>query len=54
MLGKITEQNTAILKFACDMKLTWSYFTSDWIEQNFDHKIKVKQTWPDILVTLLK
>ena len=54
MLGKITEQNTAILKFACDMKLTWSYFTSDWVEQNFDHKINVKQTWPDILVTILK
>lgn len=54
MLGKITEQNTAILKFAGDMKLTWSYFTSDWVEQNFDHKIKVTQTWPDILVTLLK
>jgi hypothetical protein len=54
MLGKITEQNTAILKFACDMKLTWSYFTSEWVEQNFDHKINVKQTWPDILVTILK
>ena len=54
MLGKITEQNNAILKFACDMKLTWSYFTSDWVEQNFGHRVEVKQTWPDILVTLLK
>lgn len=54
MLGKITEQNEAILKFACDMKLTWSYFTSDWVEQNFDHRVEVKQTWSDILVTLLK
>ena len=54
MLGKITGQNEAILKFACDMKLTWSYFTSDWVEQNFGHRVEVKQTWPDILVTLLK
>lgn len=54
MLGKIAEQNEGILKFACNMKLNWSYFTSDWVEQNFGHKVEVKQTWPDILVTLLK
>ena len=54
MLGKIAEQNANILKFAQKHDLTWSYFTSRWIEQNFKQTIEVKQTWSDILVTLLK
>jgi hypothetical protein len=54
MLGKISEQNANILKFAHTHDLTWSYFTPKWIEQNFKQHIEVKQTWSDILVTLLK
>jgi hypothetical protein len=54
MLGKIAEQNANILKFAHTHDLTWSYFTPRWIEQNFKQTIEVKQTWSDILVTLLK
>jgi hypothetical protein len=54
MLGKIAEQNECILKFASEHNLTWNYFTSKWIEQNFKQNVEVKQSWPDILVTLLK
>jgi hypothetical protein len=54
MLGKIAEQNANILKFAHTHDLTWSYFTSRWIEQNFKQTIEVKHKWSDILVTLLK
>jgi hypothetical protein len=54
MLGKIAEQNECILKFASEHNLTWNYFTSKWIEQNFKQNGEVRQSWPDILVTLLK
>jgi len=54
MLGEIAKQNANILKFAHDYNLTWNYFTPRWIEQHFNQQIEVKQTWPDILVTLLK
>jgi hypothetical protein len=54
MLGKIAEQNACILQFAHKHDLTWNYFTSSWIEQNFKQTIEVTQKWSDILVTLLK
>lgn len=54
MLGKIAEQNANILKFAHKHDLTWNYFTTRWIEQNFEQHIEVKQQWSDVLVTLLK
>jgi hypothetical protein len=54
MLGKIAEQNASILQFAHKHDLTWNYFTSSWIEQNFKQTIEVTQKWSDILVTLLK
>jgi len=54
MLGKIAEQNACILQFASKHDLTWNYFTPKWIQKNFGQSTEIKQTWPDILVTLLK
>jgi hypothetical protein len=54
MLGEISNQNSHILEFACNHNLTWSYFTTSWIESNFNQTIEVKNKWSDILVTLLK
>jgi hypothetical protein len=54
MLGEIAKQNASILKFAQEYDLTWNYFTPKWINKNFGQPTEIKQTWPDILVTLLK
>jgi hypothetical protein len=54
MLGEIGNQNSNILEFAFNHNLTWSYFTTGWIESNFNQTIEVKNKWSDILVTLLK
>jgi hypothetical protein len=54
MLGEITKQNTAILQFAHDHNLTWSYFTQEWIAKHFKQEIDMTKTYPDILVTILK
>lgn len=54
MLGEIAKQNSCILKFSQEQDLTWNYFTPKWIQKNFGQTMEIKQTWPDILVTLLK
>jgi len=54
MLEQIKIQNAAILEFAYTHNLTWNYFTTDWIRNNFNQVAEVKNRWPDILVTLLK
>jgi len=54
MLGEISNQNAHILEFAYKHNLTWSYFTSSWIDSNFNQTIEVKNKWSDILVTILK
>jgi hypothetical protein len=54
MLGEITKQNDAILKFAHKHNLTWNYFTSKWVEDNFGQQIEVVRNDYDILVTILK
>ena len=54
MLGEITIQNDEILKFAHAHDLTWNYFTSKWVEDNFGQKIEVVRNDYDILVTILK
>ncbi len=54
MMSEIATQNRNILEFACEKNLTWSYFTLQWIEQNFGQHTEIKHTWSDILVTLLK
>jgi hypothetical protein len=54
MMSEIATQNKKMLEFAHEQDLTWNYFTPRWIEQNFGQHIEVKQTWSDILVTLLR
>lgn len=54
MMSEIATQNKKMLEFAHEKDLTWNYFTPRWIEQNFGQHIEVKQTWSDILVTLLR
>lgn len=54
MLNEIQSQNRAILKFGMINKCKWEYFTSEWINKNFDTDINVTNVWPDILVTLIK
>jgi hypothetical protein len=54
MLGKIAEQNQLILEYAHGHNATWSYFTSQWIAENFNYTMEIKKSWSDILVTLLR
>lgn len=54
MLAQISIQNAAILEFAYSHNLTWNYFTSKWIEENFGQSVALTKTWPDILVTIIK
>jgi hypothetical protein len=54
MAAEITIQNDNILKFAHRHNLSWNYFTDQWIENNFNQTLTVENTWPDILVTILK
>lgn len=54
MLHEISRTNKLILQFACEKKLAWHYFTTDWIQNNFKVSIEVPKIYPDILVTLYK
>jgi hypothetical protein len=54
MMTEIARQNQAILDFACQNNATWEYFTPEWCEKTFGHKVNVSKTWPDILVTVIK
>lgn len=54
MLNEICKQNEEILKFASVHDATWKNFTSSWIEETFGERIEVKDTWADILVTVIK
>jgi hypothetical protein len=54
MLGEIIKQNACILEFAQKHDLTWNYFTTSWISQNFEQNINIVKTSSDILVSILK
>lgn len=54
MLGKIAEQNKCILSFAHLHNLSWSYFTTEWIENTFGIFIDIPASPSDVLVTILK
>jgi hypothetical protein len=54
MMSEIATQNKKILEFAHKQDLTWHYFTPQWVEQNFKQQLEIKQSWTDILVTILK
>lgn len=55
MLASITRQNTEILKYACEQRSRWEYFTPDWIYEHFNYKINnTFKVHPDILITIIK
>ena len=54
MLLDIQEQNKGILEYGHEAGVTWEYFTSDWIEREFGHRVEVPKVHKDILVTLVK
>ena len=54
MLHEISRNNKLMLKYACDKRATWSYFTPEWIRDNFNADIELQTVHSDILVTLIK
>lgn len=54
MLTEIMNQNSAILKFGMLNECKWEYFTSKWVYENFGQNVVVKNTFSDILVTIIK
>ena len=54
MLTEIIRQNTSILEYGKINNCKWEYFTSNWINENFNADVNVTNIWPDILVTLIK
>jgi hypothetical protein len=54
MLNEIMNQNFSILEFGMDNKCKWEYFSSEWIHENFEQDVEVKNIASDILVTIVK
>lgn len=54
MLAEIVKQNDLILKYGATRGATWSYFTPNWIQENFGHRVEANKNWSDILVTVIK
>jgi hypothetical protein len=54
MLAAITKQNQCILEYAHSRNASWHHFTPEWVESAFGHKVEIKKTFPDILVTVFK
>ena len=54
MLYEISRTNKLILKYACEKKATWNYFTPDWVKENFSTAVQIPVVHCDILVTLIK
>lgn len=54
MRREISWQNQAILKFAEQQSLTWSEFTSEWVDENFGQQVADVNVADDIRVAILK
>ena len=54
MLAEITIQNNCILEFGHKHNVTWEYFTPQWLSKQFNQTVELTQTWPDILVAIIK
>ena len=54
MLSEIIRTNQLILEYGFHHKVKWEYFTTKWIKENLDTEWFVSQTFPDILVALIK
>ena len=54
MMSEIMRQNSEILKFGMINKCKWEYFDSNWVLNNFNQNIEVKEIFNDVLITLIK
>jgi hypothetical protein len=54
MLAEIVRTNQLILEYGHKRNAKWEYFTTAWIQENFNTTLEVPQTFSDILVTLIK
>lgn len=53
VLFNISKINSCLLEFAYKYNLTWNYFTSKWVKDNFGTEIELRE-YKDVLVTLYK
>jgi hypothetical protein len=54
LMSEIMKQNSSILEFGMKNDCKWEYFTSRWIEENFNQSIKNNVKTFDVLVTCIK
>ncbi len=54
MFAAITQQNFAILEFAREKDLSWKHYSRQWLFDNFNYGLDIKQQPFDILVTIYK
>ena len=54
MLYEIARSNKQILEYACQKRAAWSYFTPEWIKENFGADVEIPAVHSDVLVTLIK
>ena len=54
MMSEIIRQNSEILNFGMLNKCKWEYFDSNWVLNNFNQNIEVKEIFNDVLITLIK
>jgi len=54
MLHQISRTNPLILKYACEKRARWEYFTPEWVYEHFAHLVDIPKIHSDILVTLIK
>lgn len=54
MMSEIMKQNSEILNFGMLNRCKWEYFDSNWVLNNFDQNIEVKEIFNDVLITLIQ
>ena len=54
IIDAISLQNTKMIEWGADNVLWWSYFTPEWIEEQFGQSIDFDNRWNDVLVGLWK
>ena len=54
ILSEIVRTNQMILEYGYQRNAKWEYFTSNWIQENFNTTLEVTQSDSDVLVALIK
>jgi hypothetical protein len=54
MLGEIIKQNKAILDYGQLNDVSWSHYSTKWLQQTFDCECQAKSQPGDILVSIIK